>query len=586
MATLVLTDVWEEFDQKARSEESAYEKAALGQFASEATAVEKLLTSSVPAFKKAGDPADAITISLIWPYIEAAFLKIMAAYSSVGTFTRQWYNRFRPIIAKTMAQSEAPSVRVGILGPTSPQMVSAIQRRVTKLANNVTETTAQQIRDVMTQARADGVGVSELARRIRSDVFGDAISTQRATTIARTECLPPDARVNSARITALYRRWYDGSMVTVTTFSGRKITGTPNHPVLTMGGWRGLGELAKGDRLICNAADIDPARATGDENVQYRPPTIAEIFDAAAAVVVTERERGRQPDFHGDGSDGDVDVLRPDSVLLVRDFAPLDERSVQVGFAGPDMTAVFFAARRAPFRRDIAVDTATGFGHGAPRNTGIVEHAGDELHADAELLAERFRRCSRLVRGDDAVSWHVAPEATPAIPLPEMVGAGSLQIAGDASRAHDIRDAGLVAPLDAGDLTTTEPLPIEIDDVLSISVRPYSGHVYNLTTVDGYFLTSEIYTSNTVGALNEGAWVKARAGGVSRAKHWVDQKDGRVRDSHRTAASDGWIPIDQPHSNGLQYPHEPGAPAAEVIQCRCTEKFTDQTADEANRGAG
>lgn len=265
--------VWQAFDEKARSQESAYEKAALAQFESEATAVVRMLESNIPSFKKADSPSDAVTISLIWPYLEAAFLKIMAAYSASGAFVRQWYNRFRPIVAKTMAQAEAPGVRVGILGPTSPAVLSAIQRRATKLSGQVTETTSQQIRDVMTQARADGVGVSELARRIRSDVFGDSITATRATTIARTE---------------------------------------------------------------------------------------------------------------------------------------------------------------------------------------------------------------------------------------------------------------------------------------------------------------------TVGALNEGAWVKATRSGVFRAKRWIDQKDGRVRDSHRTAAGDGWIPIDQPHSNGLQYPHEPGAPAEEVIQCRCSETFTDLTPDEAN----
>lgn len=271
-SSLDVAQAWEAFDQKARAQESAYESAARAQFASESTAVVRMIESNVPSFKKTGD--DPMTIPLLWPYIEAAFLKILAAYSTAGTFTRQWYNRFRPIIAKTMARAEVPSVRIGILGPTSPQMLAAIQRRVTKLSGNVTETTAQQIRDVVTQARADGVGVSELARRIRSDVFGDAITQTRATTIARTE---------------------------------------------------------------------------------------------------------------------------------------------------------------------------------------------------------------------------------------------------------------------------------------------------------------------TVGALNEGAMVKARESGVFRAKQWASQRDGRVRESHREAEAQGWIPIDQAYSNGLDYPHQPGAPAEEVINCRCSQLFSDLTADEANR---
>ena len=197
-----LSNDWADFDAKARAQESAYESAALGQFRAEALAVVRMLESNIPSLKALAEmrhhddktreylhvkKADPIAIAIVWPYIEAAMLKVAAAYSSVGTFTRQWYNRFRPIIAKTMAQATPPTVRVGILGPTSPQMLSAIQRRVTKLSGQVTETTLQQIRDVVTQARNDGVGIQVLATRIRNDVFADTITQARATTIARTE---------------------------------------------------------------------------------------------------------------------------------------------------------------------------------------------------------------------------------------------------------------------------------------------------------------------------------------------------------------------------------------------------------------
>jgi hypothetical protein len=271
LAMLDAAKAWEEFDAKARSAEPPYEKAALAQFESESVAVVKIIESAVPNFKADSDPS--FLAALIWPYIEAAELKIAAAFAIGGIFYRQWYNRFRPLVAKTMSQS-APAVRIGILGPTSPQVIAAINRRVAKLSGSISETTQQQIRDVIAQARRDGVGVGELAKRIRSDVFGDQISTARATTIARTE---------------------------------------------------------------------------------------------------------------------------------------------------------------------------------------------------------------------------------------------------------------------------------------------------------------------TVGALNEGAMLKAKQGGIFRAKQWVSQRDGRVRDTHRNAEGQGWIPIDQLYSNGLDYPHAPGSPAAEVINCRCSQMFSDLTADEANR---
>jgi len=274
MVTNLSADLWTEFDEKARSQEDVYERAATAQFAAEAKAVLQILESSVPQIKSTLD--DALARSILWPYIEGAFLKILAAYTSAGLFYRQWYNRMRPLVAKTMAGADASvNVRVRLIGPTSPQVVSAINRRVTKLAASVTETTADQIRAVMIKAREDGVGVTELARRIRTDVFADTITTARSRTIARTE---------------------------------------------------------------------------------------------------------------------------------------------------------------------------------------------------------------------------------------------------------------------------------------------------------------------TVGALNEGAMVKARASGVFRSKHWISQGDGRVRDSHRTAEAEGWIAIDLPYSNGLDYPHAPGSPAEEVVNCRCSQTFSDLTPDEANAG--
>jgi len=94
-----------------------------------------------------------------------------------------------------------------------------------------------------------------------------------------------------------------------------------------------------------------------------------------------------------------------------------------------------------------------------------------------------------------------------------------------------------------------------------------------------------IARTETVGALNEGQWVAATERGVMRSKRWLSQQDGRVRDSHVAAEGDGWIGIDSQFSNGLTYPHEAGAPADEVINCRCTLLYSDLQSAEANRGS-
>ena len=84
-----------------------------------------------------------------------------------------------------------------------------------------------------------------------------------------------------------------------------------------------------------------------------------------------------------------------------------------------------------------------------------------------------------------------------------------------------------------------------------------------------------IARTETVGALNEGAWVGATTSAVMQSKKWLSQEDGRVRDSHVTAAAEGWLALGTAFSNGLRYPHEPGAPADEVVNCRCALLYSD-----------
>ena len=166
-----LAQAWHEFDQKAQQQEQSYEAQARAQLASEAIAVVRMLERNVPSFKAEDEPPP----TLLWPYLEVAFLAITAAYSTAaGAFYRQWYNRFRPLFAKTMA------------GNTTASQV-AINQRTTLLAQRVTQTTQQRIAEVVAQARAENIGMRELTRRIRSDVFGDTITQARATMIARTE---------------------------------------------------------------------------------------------------------------------------------------------------------------------------------------------------------------------------------------------------------------------------------------------------------------------------------------------------------------------------------------------------------------
>jgi hypothetical protein len=76
-----------------------------------------------------------------------------------------------------------------------------------------------------------------------------------------------------------------------------------------------------------------------------------------------------------------------------------------------------------------------------------------------------------------------------------------------------------------------------------------------------------IAQTETVGAMNTGAMSAIEQTGLR--KEWIATLDDRVRDSHVMAMEDGAIGVDETFSNGLLHPGDPGAPAGEVVNCRC-----------------
>lgn len=85
--------------------------------------------------------------------------------------------------------------------------------------------------------------------------------------------------------------------------------------------------------------------------------------------------------------------------------------------------------------------------------------------------------------------------------------------------------------------------------------------------------------TEVVGASNAGAMAGASAfpGLQPETKTWLATSDARTRPTHQSA--DGQtVPFDKPFQVGgvsMDRPHAPGAPAAEVVNCRCTVVFSD-----------
>ncbi len=125
-------------------------------------------------------------------------------------------------------------------------------------------------------------------------------------------CFIGDTLVESpSPILKAYRRTYSGRLVTIETASGNKLTGTPNHPILTDNGWVALGKLNVGDNAISNR--FSQKSISGNPDINNRPTAIAEIFGAIAksqtSLSKTDRIAGIEMDFHGDGRQTNVEIV-------------------------------------------------------------------------------------------------------------------------------------------------------------------------------------------------------------------------------------------------------------------------------------
>jgi hypothetical protein len=133
-------------------------------------------------------------------------------------------------------------------------------------------------------------------------------------------CVLGGTVVGGPRIEAHYARWYEGKLVTLKTSSGDELSCTPNHPILTSKGWVAAGSLNIGDKVIQyvggqrgikGISGIDPDNIQIPTRIENIPNSLFEPGKVAAISVPVASE-----DFHGDGFNSKVNIIRADGFLV------------------------------------------------------------------------------------------------------------------------------------------------------------------------------------------------------------------------------------------------------------------------------
>ncbi|MGJ3101180.1 phage minor head protein, partial [Salmonella enterica subsp. enterica serovar Paratyphi A] len=99
---------------------------------------------------------------------------------------------------------------------------------------------------------------------------------------AHPNCLLGDTVVSTGSpVSNIFKRAYKGVIVYVSTKSGRTLSITPNHQVLTTSGWVASGLLNVGDKLVC-AKDSALSLKHKEHNVVAK---FSDLFSAANVAV-------------------------------------------------------------------------------------------------------------------------------------------------------------------------------------------------------------------------------------------------------------------------------------------------------------
>lgn len=270
----------------------------------------------------------------------------------------------------------------------------------------------------------------------------------RAPTWQEIECFPGDTKVVPlGKIKTLYKRWYDGPVIMLKTRMGNVITGTPNHPVFVGECKIPLRLIKAGDYLL-NANGGDFCAPTYP-NVNNVPARIDEIFGAFAKTFEIDGVEGGPFNFHGDGKFSQVDIIRADSQLLCHRDAFVGEKVEELNLTSPNPRA------------------------GSLMDLGTF---------DANLaVTSMVASSSGGIWPVDCVPQRAGFRATPDgfTPTQQSFPYGVLR--------HAEFD---------GKLGSGSPLPIEGDEVVSVSISQFSGHVYNLETESGSYLANGIKVGN------------------------------------------------------------------------------------------
>lgn len=547
----------------------------------------------------------------LWKEQEASLLsslRLQGAAAFIGFHPEMWFNAFieriKPIYARYLIDGrEALSTRLRRSAANNkslaksvlalpwvfnepepddqftiynPEAINFINQYSYAFAQSTLATTKLKLSTAyqrLQQALTQGIEQGEALRTITSDVMRIFRDPVRAQTIAATECLTGDTVIYGANVKAIYRRQYSGKLFKVITESGLELTGTPNHPVLTNRGWIALGELKESDYLVADSRDINSLPSV-KVNEQHPPATLNEIFGSLSAIGVCERSRCSLPDFHGDGLEGNVDVLSAHSELRYGAVASRTQLIKDFGFSEANLRKPSLLADGGIFKMRVARRPHSF--RGASKRVPIA-FKNSSYCAMGNFVFPRDLDGAHAVGVffEDCIYRKVQQPWVPSSLNSSFHCRG--MAANNSSGATCLLYSGGIALEPLGKHKRTHSALVKFDRISSLTVTEnWNGHVYNLETTDGHYNANGIYTHNCSRAYHAGQELAAKQSGVVAGKRWLASSDACERclalDGKVVALGEPFIVLPEggPYATVMYPPLHP------KCQCSWTEVLNEE----------
>lgn len=276
---------------------------------------------------------------------------------------------------------------------------------------------------------------------------------------AHPNCLLGDTVVSTcSHVSNVFKRTYKGVVVYLTTKAGRTLSVTPNHPILTTIGWVPAGELNLGSQLVCS----DDRAVSVHHKENNVVAEFADLFGAVHVAVnpaVVSTSPTTPEDFHGDGTNGEVEIVPVNSLAWYKVKTSLDKQ------VSHQMLPV--AGRIDDSFVGLSSSDKLGVVGLSPSN-GVMGSLGESA--------------SLFCRG---VS-HAGGHSLTTVSEP------------DTDRGENSFDWALRNAEDIADFNWTFAAGVEIDDVVDLvfGEADFCGHVYNLENEQNWYLANGIIAHN------------------------------------------------------------------------------------------